>query len=157
PRSSRPRASPSTSRSCYGWSPMAELRTSATSVASIGLGGSEPKAAAPCRSTPSASSTRPRAATSGSLLTKAGPSPARRHLDQLEVGSESAGRGDDQRPIRYLSTEPNAEVGAIHPKAMPVILTTPAEVETWMTGSSDEALKLQRPLPDGALKMVARG
>jgi putative SOS response-associated peptidase YedK len=40
---------------------------------------------------------------------------------------------------------------------MPVILTTPAEVETWMTGSSDEALKLQRPLPDGALKMVARG
>ena len=40
---------------------------------------------------------------------------------------------------------------------MPVILTTPAEVETWMTGSSDEALKLQRPLPDGTLKIVARG
>ena len=49
------------------------------------------------------------------------------------------------------------EVGAIHPKAMPVILTTPAEVETWMTGSSDEALKLQRPLSDGTLKIVARG
>jgi len=25
----------------------------------------------------------------------------------------------------FLTTEPNAEVGAIHPKAMPVILTTP--------------------------------
>jgi putative SOS response-associated peptidase YedK len=40
---------------------------------------------------------------------------------------------------------------------MPVILTTPDEVETWMTAPPDEALKLQRPLPDGVLKIVARG
>lgn len=33
----------------------------------------------------------------------------------------------------FLTTEPNAEVGAIHPKAMPVILTTTEEVETWMS------------------------
>src|SRR5271167_3420595 len=57
----------------------------------------------------------------------------------------------------FLTTEPNAEVGAIHPRAMPVILTTPAEVETWMTAAPDEALKLQRPLLDGSLKIVARG
>jgi putative SOS response-associated peptidase YedK len=40
---------------------------------------------------------------------------------------------------------------------MPVILTTPDEVEAWMTVSPDEALKLQRPLPDGRLRIVARG
>ena len=57
----------------------------------------------------------------------------------------------------FLTTEPNSEVGAIHPRAMPVILTTPAEVETWMTASSDETLKPQRPLLDGTLKFVARG
>jgi putative SOS response-associated peptidase YedK len=57
----------------------------------------------------------------------------------------------------FLTTEPNREVGAIHPKAMPVILTTPEEVETWMTAPTEEALKLQRPLPDGALQIVARG
>jgi putative SOS response-associated peptidase YedK len=57
----------------------------------------------------------------------------------------------------FLTTEPNAEVGAIHPKAMPVILTTPDEVESWMRAPPDEALKLQRPLPDGALRIVARG
>ncbi|MET3996441.1 hypothetical protein ABID65_008117 [Bradyrhizobium sp. S3.9.2] len=57
----------------------------------------------------------------------------------------------------FLTTDPNAEVGAIHPKAMPVIVTTPEEVETWMTAPADEALKLQRPLLDGALRIVARG
>ncbi|MCG6205841.1 SOS response-associated peptidase family protein [Rhodopseudomonas sp. HC1] len=57
----------------------------------------------------------------------------------------------------FLTTGPNAEVGAIHPKAMPVILTTPAEVETWLSAPQEEALRLQRPLPDGALRIVARG
>ena len=28
----------------------------------------------------------------------------------------------------FLTTEPNAEIGAVYPKAMPVILTTPEEV-----------------------------
>ncbi|SFH64546.1 SOS response associated peptidase (SRAP) [Bradyrhizobium sp. Gha] len=57
----------------------------------------------------------------------------------------------------FLTTDANAEVFAIHPKAMPVILSPPEEVETWMTAPADEALKLQRPLPDGTLKIVARG
>jgi hypothetical protein len=57
----------------------------------------------------------------------------------------------------FLTTEPNKEVGAIHPKAMPVILTTGDEIDLWMTAPAGDALKLQRPLADGALRIVARG
>jgi putative SOS response-associated peptidase YedK len=57
----------------------------------------------------------------------------------------------------FLTTEPNREVGAIHPKAMPVILTSREEIDLWMTAPAEDALKLQRPLADGALMIVARG
>jgi putative SOS response-associated peptidase YedK len=57
----------------------------------------------------------------------------------------------------FLTTEPNKEVGAIHPKAMPVILTTREEIDLWMSEPAGEALKLQKPLPNDALKIVARG
>jgi putative SOS response-associated peptidase YedK len=57
----------------------------------------------------------------------------------------------------FLTTQPNAIVAPIHPKAMPVILSTTDEIEAWMTAPAAEALKLQRPLPNGALTIVARG
>jgi len=57
----------------------------------------------------------------------------------------------------FLTTDANAEVASVHPKAMPVILTHPEELEHWMTAPAAEALTLQRPLPDGALSIVARG
>jgi len=56
-----------------------------------------------------------------------------------------------------LTCEANRVVGPIHPMAMPVILTTPEEIDTWLTAPAELALQLQRPLPDDALRIVARG
>lgn len=57
----------------------------------------------------------------------------------------------------FLTCPPNREVEPIHPKAMPVILTRPEEWRRWLTAPADQALALQRPLPDGELQIVAEG
>jgi putative SOS response-associated peptidase YedK len=73
-------------------------------------------------------------------------------------------RGTKANPIEgehtlfgFLTSEANDVVGAIHPKAMPVILRAPEDIETWMSAPAEEALRVQRPLPDGELMIVARG
>ena len=73
-------------------------------------------------------------------------------------------RGTKANPIEgehqlfgFLTTDANAEVSAIHPKAMPVILTTTDDIDLWLTLPTKEALALQRPLPDESLKIVATG
>ncbi len=58
----------------------------------------------------------------------------------------------------FFTTKPNAEVAAYHPKAMPVILRTPEEVEIWLTEPWPVLKKkLVKPLPDGSLKVVGKG
>jgi putative SOS response-associated peptidase YedK len=56
----------------------------------------------------------------------------------------------------FLTTEPDAEVAAIHPKAMPVILRPEDEIDRWMTAPGQDIPKLQRALPDQSLMIVAR-
>jgi putative SOS response-associated peptidase YedK len=40
---------------------------------------------------------------------------------------------------------------------MPVISTTPEEVDIWLAADAPKAPELQRPLPNIALKIVASG
>lgn len=55
-----------------------------------------------------------------------------------------------------LTTDPNNVVKPIHSKAMPVILTTSQEIETWLSAPWEEARALQRPLPDDMLMIVEK-
>ncbi|MFN7003740.1 MAG: SOS response-associated peptidase [Roseinatronobacter sp.] len=52
----------------------------------------------------------------------------------------------------FLTCPPNAEVASIHPKAMPVILTKAEDWRAWLDGIP--APEMQRPLPDGALRLL---
>lgn len=58
--------------------------------------------------------------------------------------------------LGFLTTKPNAEVEAVHPKAAPVILTTLEEVDVWMRPRGT-----RRRLCNGrsrmALRIIARG
>lgn len=51
----------------------------------------------------------------------------------------------------FATCEPNAIVGAIHPKAMPAILK-PGEWDQWLDGTAEEAAALVRPY-DGPMDM----
>jgi putative SOS response-associated peptidase YedK len=71
-------------------------------------------------------------------------------------------RGPKSRPVSgphmifaFLTTEPNAVVAPIHPKAMPVIVA-PEDAGTWLTAPAPDALELQKPAPDDMLALLDR-
>lgn len=54
----------------------------------------------------------------------------------------------------FLTCPANGDVAPIHPKAMPVILTTEEEWGQWLGAPWSEAKDLQRPLANGLLQLM---
>jgi putative SOS response-associated peptidase YedK len=68
---------------------------------------------------------------------------------------------DGERELRMMRwgmpCPPQCGSRPIHATAMPAILTTPEEMDAWLAAPVEEALRLQRALPAGVLRVVARG
>jgi putative SOS response-associated peptidase YedK len=63
----------------------------------------------------------------------------------------------EHRLFAFLTTESNDVVRPIHAKAMPVLLTSEHERDAWLMGSIEDAIALQKPLPNELLRIVAKG
>lgn len=56
--------------------------------------------------------------------------------------------------MAFLTCEPNETVGAIHPKAMPVMVD-PADYNRWLDNEHEDACALAVPYPDERVAIVA--
>lgn len=72
----------------------------------------------------------------------------------MEGGAQVRDGEQEYELFGFLTTSPNEIVSPIHEKAMPAILTTPEEVDTWLIAPWEEARHLQRPLAANMLVIV---
>ena len=70
---------------------------------------------------------------------------------------ERKGMSGEHRLYAFLTTDSNELVRPIHAKAMPVMLCDEEAWDSWLTGSMEEALKLQCPLETRDMGIVAKG
>ena len=61
--------------------------------------------------------------------------------------------GDGGPFMAFLTCEANATVGAVHPKAMPVMLR-PADVGSWLDSPRADACALAKPFEDTAMRRI---
>lgn len=57
--------------------------------------------------------------------------------------------------MAFLTCPANATVGAVHPKAMPVILTPGGSASAWLEGSAEDACALAVPFADTDMRRVS--
>ena len=63
----------------------------------------------------------------------------------------------EQEAFAFMTTEPNELTASINHERMPVLLTGPADFETWLSGSTEEALKLARSYTANQMRIVQSG
>ena len=61
----------------------------------------------------------------------------------------------EHRLFSFLTCDSNDVVRPVHAKAMPVVLGEEEDWDRWLTGSTEEALELQRPCPAARLAVRA--
>jgi putative SOS response-associated peptidase YedK len=57
----------------------------------------------------------------------------------------------------FMITEPNELTASINHERMPVLLSDPADFETWLSGSPEEAFKLARTYAAEQMRIVQSG
>jgi putative SOS response-associated peptidase YedK len=63
----------------------------------------------------------------------------------------------EQEAFAFMTTEPNELTASINHERMPVLLAGPADFETWLSGSTEEALKLARSYTANQMRIVQSG
>ena len=63
----------------------------------------------------------------------------------------------EQEVFSFMTTEPNELTASINHERMPVLLTDPADFETWLSASTEEAFKLARSYAADQMRIVQSG
>jgi putative SOS response-associated peptidase YedK len=63
----------------------------------------------------------------------------------------------EQEVFAFMTTEPNELTVSINHERMPVLLSNPADFETWLSGSTDEAFELARSYAADQMRIVQSG
>ena len=72
-------------------------------------------------------------------------------------GTKAAPVGGKHLVFSFLTTNANDTVRPVHPDAMPVLLLDQVQREHWMNAPIEEALLLQRPAANDAVRVVSIG
>jgi putative SOS response-associated peptidase YedK len=67
------------------------------------------------------------------------------------------GENVDQEVFAFMTTEPNALTASINHERMPVLMSDPADFETWLSGSPEDAFKIARSYDAEQMRIVQSG
>jgi len=67
------------------------------------------------------------------------------------------GEAVEQEVFAFMTTEPNELTASINHERMPVLLSEPADFETWLSGSPEDAFKLARSYAADQMRIVQSG